>query len=188
MQEHIAGPPAPSLPPFPDFSLSFRPPPPPHGTHQAGERPRDSEVAPRLGLFTRAVALQRLWYFFFQMPWKGKACDGERRISRPVVVVVSLSLFLQPWGWGGLVFLSFFLSFPAQYASSHRREDFSHSRDYCLETFRIFQKKNVCLAFQVCFKKKASDDLRVCQHKPQFGPTGPTRIDIFDMCAVMAPC
>lgn len=82
---------SPLSPPCPRLILSSlnNPPPPPnwHGTHQVGDRAGDSEVAPRLGLFTRAVALQRLWYFFFQMP------GMERHVMGNTKSLLSLWLF-----------------------------------------------------------------------------------------------
>ena len=71
-----------------------------HGTQQAGDQAGDSEVAPRLGLFTRAVALQRLWYFFFQMPGMERHVMGNTESFRPrysrwlFFFFVSLSLSL----------------------------------------------------------------------------------------------
>lgn len=74
------------------------PPPPPlnwHGTHQVRDQAGDSEVAPRLGLFTRAVALQRLWYFCFQMPGMEKHVLGNTKSLLSPTLRTLFFLFLQ---------------------------------------------------------------------------------------------
>lgn len=75
-----------------------------HGTHQARDQAGDSEVAPRPGLFTRAVELRRLWYFFFQMPGMGMHVMGNMESPRPLTLFCSLSSSLCVY-----VPLSFFL-------------------------------------------------------------------------------
>lgn len=67
-----------------------------HGIHQVGDQAGDSEVAPRLGLFTGAQALQRLWYFFFQMPGMESLVMGNTNHNSPWLLCCSFSVCFYP--------------------------------------------------------------------------------------------